>query len=160
MQPTNPEQFTEKAWEAIAKAPEIVKQAKQQNLESEHLLLALLNQEGLASSIFNKAEMNVTQVRDRATTFMDSKAKLAAAPESVYLGKSMDKLLDRAEQHRKSFGDEFISTEHLILSYASDARLGKSLFAEFGLNESKLKAVIEQIRGNQKVTDQNPERQI
>lgn len=157
MQPTNPEKFTEKAWEAIAKAPEIVKEAKQQNLESEHLLLALLSQDGLATSIFNKAEMPVSQVRDRATAFMDGKAKLATAPESVYLGKSLDQLLDRAEQHRKDFGDEFISTEHLILSYAKDDRFGKALFAEFELNESKLKTVIEQIRGNQKVTDQNPE---
>lgn len=157
MQPTNPEKFTEKAWEAIAKAPEIVKEAKQQNLESEHLLLALLSQDGLATSIFNKAEMPVSQVRDRATAFMEGKAKLASAPESVYLGKSLDQLLDRAEQHRKDFGDEFISTEHLILSYAKDDRFGKALFAEFELNESKLKTVIEQIRGNQKVTDQNPE---
>jgi ATP-dependent Clp protease ATP-binding subunit ClpB len=157
MQPTNPDQFTEKAWEAIAKAPEIVKEAKQQNLESEHLLLALLNQDGLATSIFNKAEMPISQVRDRATALMAGKAKLATAPESVYLGKSLDQLLDRAEQHRKDFGDEFISTEHLILSYAKDDRFGKALFAEFELNESKLRTVIEQIRGNQKVTDQNPE---
>ena len=157
MQPSNPEQFTEKAWEAIARTPDVVKQAKQQNLESEHLMMALLEQDGLASSILNKAEIDVSQVRDRTLSFIDGKAKLAKATDSVYLGKSLDHLLDRAENHRKTFGDEYISTEHLVLSYAKDERFGRSLLNEFGLDESKLKAVIEQIRGSQKVTDQNPE---
>jgi len=59
MQPTNPNQFTEKAWEAIARTPDIAKQNKQQQIESEHLFKSLLEQEGLAISIFNKANVSV-----------------------------------------------------------------------------------------------------
>ena len=69
----------------------------------------------------------------------------------------MDTLLDRAEAHRKEYEDEFISIEHLVLAYPQDDRFGKSLFQEFKLDEAKLKEIIAQVRGNQKVTDQNPE---
>lgn len=157
MQPTNPNQFTEKAWEAIVRTPDIAKQAKQQQLESEHLLQALLEQEGLATSIFNKAEVSVQQLRDRTADFIQKQAKLSTPSDSVYLGRSLDTLLDRAESHRKAFEDDFISIEHLILAYAKDERLGQTLLKEVGLDEAKLRAIIEQIRGNQKVTDQNPE---
>jgi ATP-dependent Clp protease ATP-binding subunit ClpB len=66
-------------------------------------------------------------------------------------------LLDRAEKYRQEFKDEFISIEHLLLAYAKDDRFGKSLLQEFGLDENKLKNIIKEIRGKQKVTDQNPE---
>lgn len=157
MQPSNPNQFTEKAWEAIARTPEIAKANKQQQLESEHLLKSLLEGEGLAESVFAKAQVNVSRLRDKTEQFIAAQPKLSNVSESVYLGKSLDTLLDRAEDYRKSYGDDFISIEHLILGFAKDDRLGRSLFQEFGLNEDKLKKTIEAIRGSQKVSDQNPE---
>ncbi len=157
MQPTNPNQFTEKAWEAVVRTPDIVKQAQQQQIESEHLMQALLEQDGLASNIFNKAEVNVQRLRDRTAEFVEKQAKLSTPSSSVYLGRSLDTLLDRAENYRKAFEDDYISIEHLVLGYAKDDRFGKALLQEFGLDEAKLKTVIEQIRGTQKVTDQNPE---
>ena len=157
MQPTDPNKFTEKAWEAIAHTPDIVKAASGQQIESEHLLKALLEQEGLAASILTKAGANITKVRDRTEQFIQRQPKLSGSSTSVYLGRSLDTLLDRAESYRKEFEDEFISIEHLLLAYAKDDRFGKSLLQEFGLDEAKLKNTIKQVRGNQKVTDQNPE---
>lgn len=157
MQPTDSNKFTEKAWEAIAHTPDIVKAASGQQIESEHLLKALLEQEGLAASILTKAGANITKVRDRTEQFIQRQPKLSGSSTSVYLGRSLDTLLDRAESYRKEFEDEFISIEHLLLAYAKDDRFGKSLLQEFGLDEAKLKNTIKQIRGNQKVTDQNPE---
>lgn len=157
MQPTNPNQFTEKAWTAIVKTPEITKQNRQQQLESEHLLKALLEDNGLANSIFSKAGVSVQTLRDRTDEFINRQPKLSQVSDSVYLGRSLDTLLDRAEAHRKKFGDEYISIEHLVLSYAQDDRFGQALLQEFGLNEAKLREIINSIRGNQKVTDQNPE---
>ncbi|TAF30074.1 MAG: ATP-dependent chaperone ClpB, partial [Oscillatoriales cyanobacterium] len=61
------------------------------------------------------------------------------------------------ETYRKDYGDEFISVEHLILGYVKDDRFGKNLLQEFKLDETKLKDIITQVRGNNKVTDQNPE---
>lgn len=157
MQPTNPNQFTEKAWEAIVKTPDIAKQYKQQQIESEHLLKSLLEQEGLASSIFNKAGLSVQRLRDRTEEFIRRQPTISNPSESVYLGRSLDSLLDRAEKYRQEFQDDFISIEHLILAYTKDERFGKALCQEFGINESKLKDIIKQVRGSQKVTDQNPE---
>ncbi len=158
MQPTNPNQFTEKAWEAIVRTPEIAKQFQHQQIESEHLMRSLLEQEGLASSIFNKVGVNVQTLRDRTHDFINRQPKVSSgSSSSVYLGRSLDTLLDRAEQYRKDFGDEYISIEHLVLAFAKDDRFGKALFQELGLNEQKLRTTIEQIRGSQKVTDQNPE---
>ncbi|MFM8007559.1 MAG: Clp protease N-terminal domain-containing protein, partial [Dolichospermum sp.] len=157
MQPTNPNQFTEKAWEAIAHTADVAKQYQQQQLESEHLMKGLLEQEGLASAIFTKAGANLQKVRDRTEQFIQRQPKVSGSSSSVYLGRSLDTLLDRAEKYRQEFKDEFISIEHLLLGYAKDDRFGKGLCQEFGLDENKLKNIIKEIRGKQKVTDQNPE---
>ncbi|MEG4349127.1 ATP-dependent chaperone ClpB [Microcoleus sp. LAD1_D3] len=158
MQPNNPNQFTEKAWEALARTPEVVKAAQQQQLESEHLMKALLEQEsGLASSLFNKAGVSVAKLRDRTDEFISRQPRITGSGGNVYLGRSLDTLLDRADTYRKDYGDEFISVEHLILGYVKDDRFGKNLLQEFKLDEVKLKDIITQVRGKNKVTDQNPE---
>ena len=157
MQPTNPNQFTEKAWEAITHTPETAKQYQQQQIESEHLMKALLEQDGLAAPTFTKVGANPQKIKERTEDFIKSQPKVSGSSSSVYLGRSLDTLLDRADGYRKEFGDEYISIEHLLLAYARDDRFGKNLFKELGIDERKLKDTIKQIRGSQKVTDQNPE---
>ncbi len=156
MQPTNPNQFTEKAWEALARTPDIVKATQQQQIETEHLMKALLDQNGLAANIFNKAEIPVQRVREATDAFISRQPKVSGGG-SIYLGRSLDTLLDRADAYRKEYKDEYISIEHLILGYLKDERIGKILCQEFKIDEKKLKNTITQIRGNQNVTDQNPE---
>lgn len=157
MQPTNPNQFTEKAWQAIAHTPDIVKQHHQQQIESEHLMKALLEQDGLATSIFNKLGVNLQKLRDRTEQFIQRQPKVSGSSTSVYLGRSLDTLLDRAEAYRKELEDDYISIEHLLLGFVQDNRFGKGLLQEFRIDENKLKETIKQVRGSQKVTDQNPE---
>ena len=156
MQPNDPSKFTEKAWSAIARTPDIVKAASQQQLEPEHLMQALLEQEGLAASIFQKVGVPVSDLRDRTTAFINKQPKVSSS-DSVYLGSNLNTLLDRADGYRKSFDDDYISIEHLVLGYAQDKRFGQALLKAFDVSEQDLKQAIEQIRGNQKVTDQNPE---
>ncbi len=157
MQPTNPNQFTEKAWEALVRMPDITRQVQQQQMETEHLMKSLLEQDALTSSILNRAEINVQQWRTRTDDFIKRQPKISGSANGVYVGRSVDVLLDRAEVERKSFGDDFISIEHLLLAYAKDDRFGRALFQEFKLDETKLRQTVEKIRGSQKVTDQNPE---
>ncbi|MGB3511644.1 MAG: ATP-dependent chaperone ClpB [Microcoleaceae cyanobacterium] len=157
MQLNNPNQFTEKAWEAISRTPDIVKTVQQQQIESEHLMKALLEQDGLATSLFNKAGISTSQLQERTDAFINRQPKIKNAETNVYLGRSLDTLLDNAEKYRKEYGDEYIPVEHIILAYLKDARFGKNLYQEFKLDEAKLKEIISQIRGNQKVTDKNPE---
>ncbi|WP_424100400.1 ATP-dependent chaperone ClpB [Moorena producens] len=157
MQPSNPNQFTEKAWEAIAQTQDVAKAARQQQIETEHLMKAMLDQDGLATSILNKAEVSVPGVREATESFIKKQPQVSGNSDSVYLGRSMNSLLDRAESYRKEYQDDYISIEHLILAYLKDDRFGKSLFQKFKLDENRLKLTIADIRGNQKVTDQNPE---
>ncbi|MFL0604511.1 ATP-dependent chaperone ClpB [Cylindrospermopsis raciborskii] len=157
MQPNNPNQFTEKAWEAIAHTPDIAKQYQQQQLESEHLMKALLEQDGLGNAIFTKAGTNIKKITDYTEQFIIRQPKVSGSSTSVYLGRSLDTLLDRAEKYRQEFKDEYISVEHILLGYCRDDRFGKNLLQEAGLDEAKLKNIIKQIRGSQKVTDQSPE---
>jgi ATP-dependent Clp protease ATP-binding subunit ClpB len=157
MQPNNPQQFTEKAWQAVTQSLDIAKTTQQQQMESEHLLKALIEQDGLATSIISKAGVNLSQFRQGIDNYLQKQPKVSGTISSVYLGRSVDTLLDRAEQFRKDYGDDFISIEHLILAYSQDDRFGKQFFAEFKLTETKLKTIVTQIRGSQKVTDQNPE---
>ncbi|MFZ4727977.1 MAG: ATP-dependent chaperone ClpB [Pseudanabaena sp.] len=156
MQPTN-NQCTEKAWAAIARTPDVVKAAQQQQIEPEHLLKAILEEEGLAASIFSKAGINIQKLRDRTDEFINRQPKVSSSNSSVYLGKNLEVLFDRAEKERKSFGDDFISIEHILLPYCKDDRFGKALYQEMGLDEAKLRNVIQQVRGKQKVSDQSPE---
>ncbi|MCL1463604.1 ATP-dependent chaperone ClpB [Argonema galeatum] len=156
MQPNNPNQFTEKAWEAIARTQDILKTVQQQYIESEHLMKAMLEQEGLTSSILNKVGVNVQRARDYTDDFIRRHPKVSGG-SSVYWGRSVDTLLDRADAYRKEFQDEFVSIEHLLLAFAQDDRFGKALCQEFRLDEAKLKNTIAEVRGSQKVTDQNPE---
>ena len=157
MQPNNPEQFTEKAFQAITNTLDVAKAAQQQQMESEHLLKALLEQDSLATSILTKAGVNLSQFRQGLDRFIEKQPKISGGISSVYLGRSVDTLLDRADKYRKEYGDEFISIEHLLLAYPQDDRFGKQFFAEFKLEESKLKTIVSQIRGSQTVNDRNPE---
>jgi ATP-dependent Clp protease ATP-binding subunit ClpB len=157
MQPTDPNKFTEKAWQAIVHTPDLVKAHGQQQIETEHLLKALLEEDGLAVSIFNRAGVDVSKLRERTEDYIRKNPRVSGSNTSVYLGRSLDSLLDRAEAERQRFGDQFISIEHLILGYCHDERFGKPLFQEFNLDEKKLRDTIQQIRGHQTVTDQNPE---
>jgi ATP-dependent Clp protease ATP-binding subunit ClpB len=158
MQPNNPNQFTEKAWEALARTPDLAKNAQQQQIESEHLMQALLDQDnGLVTNVLNKLNLNVARWRDRTEAFIAKQPKVSGSNSNVYFGRSADTLLDRADKTRKDYGDDYISVEHILLSYAQDGRFGKGLLSDSNLSESQLKNAIDQIRGNQKVTDQTPE---
>ena len=75
----------------------------------------------------------------------------------MFLGRSLNTTLDRAEQRRDGFGDSYIAIEHLLLALAEDDRCGRQLLSQAGVTTNTLKEAITAVRGNQTVTDQNPE---
>ncbi|MEN9226087.1 MAG: ATP-dependent chaperone ClpB [Thermostichus sp. HHBFW_bins_43] len=157
MQPTNPNQFTEKAWDAIVKSQDVARQHQQQQLETEHLLISLLDQEGgLTQTILQRAGVNPRLLRDKLESFINQQPKLARV-DQLYLGRGLETTLDRAEEFRKEYEDDFISVEHLFLGSLQDERVGKRVLAPLGLTVERLKPVIQEVRGRQRVTDKNPE---
>ncbi|MGY2980574.1 ATP-dependent chaperone ClpB [Thermostichus sp. OS-CIW-30] len=157
MQPTNPNQFTEKAWSAIVQSQDVARRHQQQQLETEHLLISLLDQEGgLTQTLLQRAGIDPRLVRDKVESFINQQPKLARV-DQLYLGRGLETTLDRAEEFRKEYGDDFISVEHLFLGSLQDERVGKRVLAPLGLTVERLKPVIKEVRGKQRVTDKNPE---
>ncbi len=156
MQPTA-EQFTEKAWAAIVAAQQLAQNQRHQQLETEHLLLALLQQNGLANRFLEKAGVSPPELESAVEQHLQTLPALQNRPDSVYLGKGLSDLLDRADSLKQSYGDNFLSIEHLLLALAEDKRCGKRLLSQAGADATSLKTAIDAVRGSQTVTDQNPE---
>jgi ATP-dependent Clp protease ATP-binding subunit ClpB len=156
MHPTA-ERFTEKAWAAVVSAQQLAQQRRQQQMESEHLFTALLAQQGLASRILEKAGVEVASLVQKLEAFLASQPSLSAAPDSIYLGRGLDAVLNRADGLKTEFGDSYIAIEHLLLALADDDRCGRQLLSQAGSTAAKLKQAVQAVRGTQKVTDQNPE---
>ena len=156
MQPTDPNKFTDKAWDAIVKSQDIARSYLQQQLDVEHLVLALLEPNELGDRILNKAGIELSRFQQQLDAFTQRQPKIGKS-EQLYLGRNLDLLLDRAEAARAKMEDEFISIEHILLGFAQDDRIGRRLYKTFNLDTAKLESAIQAVRGSQKVTDQTPE---
>ena len=156
MQPTA-EQFTEKAWAAIVEAQNLAQSSRHQHLESEHLLLALLQQNGLAGRILARSGVDANRFQSTVESHLKRLPSLGSPPDSVFLGRSINTTLDKAAQLRDQFSDSYIAIEHLLLALAEDDRCGRQLLQQVGLDATKLKEAVAAVRGNQTVSDQNPE---
>ena len=157
MQPTDQSKFTEQAWDAIVKSQEVAKLFQNQNLEVEHLILAALEQEGLAIAILEKVNVDLPRLKQQLEMFTKRQPRIGSS--QLYLGPSLDRMLDRAEDARVSWGDSFISIEHVLMGFAEDARIGKKSLRSFNVDPQDLEEAIKSIRGSQKVTKQNQEEQ-
>ena len=156
MQPTDDSKYTKQAWDAIVKSQEIARLFKNENLDVEHLILSLLEQEGLAQTIFMRANIEIPRLKQQLETFTNRQPKVQNV-EHIYLGRGLDLLLDRAENSRVSWQDKFISVEHFLIGFAEDERIGRRTLRNFNIDPQDLEAKIKEIRGSQKVTEQNQE---
>ncbi len=157
MQPTDPDKFTDKAWEAIVKSQDIVRAYNQQQLDVEHLMLALLEQDnGLAHKVLSRAGVEIEQLQQMLEDFTRRQPKVGRS-EQLYLGKGLDRMLDGAQDAKDSMNDAYISVEHLLLAFAEEERIGRKIFRSLNATSEDLETAIKNVRGKQKVTDQNPE---
>jgi ATP-dependent Clp protease ATP-binding subunit ClpB len=153
--------FTEKLQEAVRAAQAIAVQHGNQQIDTEHLMLALLDQAGgLAPSILNKADIRVDALRSRFQQEVDRMPKVSGAgggPDQVYVTNRITKLLSQAEDEAKRLKDEYISVEHVLLAATEDGGATGKLFREFGITRERLMRALQEVRGSQRVTSQNPE---
>ncbi|MFB8791402.1 MAG: ATP-dependent chaperone ClpB [Potamolinea sp.] len=156
MQPTDPSKFTDKAWDAIVKSQDVARRFKNQQLEVEHIAIALLEQEGLATQILARVTVDIPPFKKQLEAFATRQPKVQIV-DQLYLGRGLDVMLDNAEAAKVALQDEYIAVEHLLIGLAEDDRVGRRLFKSFNLDTPKLEAAIKSIRGSQKVTDQSPE---
>ncbi|KAL5980357.1 Chaperone protein ClpB3, chloroplastic [Asimina triloba] len=143
------------AFEGIIGAVEAARLNKQQNVETEHLMKALLEQkDGLARKILTKAGVDNSSALQATDQFISQQPKIVGDTGRLAMGDNLQTLIDNAKRHQKTMGDAFLSVEHFILAFHSDKRFGEQFFRNLGLGEKELKDAVLSVRGNQKVTDQ------
>jgi ATP-dependent Clp protease ATP-binding subunit ClpB len=153
--------FTEKVQQALNAAQTKAARYGHQQVEVEHLLAALLEQErGLATSILNKAEVDVESFKRQMEQALEGMPKISGAsgaPEQIYITARLNRLLAQAEDEAKKLKDEYVSVEHLLLAMTEDQGAAGRAFKEHGVTHERLLRTLQEVRGSQRVTSQNPE---
>lgn len=149
--------MTIKVQEALQTASGIAMRRNHQGVEVEHLLLALMEQDGgLAQAIIEQSGCSVAAVRNAAEQALQKLPQVqvsGAGPGQVHIAPRVGKLLTQAEHEMKGLKDEYLSVEHLLLAMVEEGGVFKGL----GVKRDKLLAGLQQVRGNQRVTSQDPE---
>lgn len=154
----NIQKFTQKSIEAINNCEKLAYDYGNQEIEQEHLLLSLLEQEdGLIPKLIEKMEIDLNYFTNDARTLVEQRTKVSGAGQ-VYMGKYLNDVLVHAEDEAKAFGDEYVSVEHIFLALIKRPnRAIKEKFREFGITRDRFWQALSTVRGNQRVTSDNPE---
>ncbi len=153
----NIQKFTQKSIEAINDCEKLAYEYGNQEIEQEHLLVALLRQpDGLIQKMIEKMEIHAEHFMDNAIRHLKKRVKVSGG--QVYIGQALNKVLISAEDEARQMGDEYVSVEHLFLSmlkYPNPAL--KEIFKEYGITGDRFLKALSTVRGNQRVTSDNPE---
>jgi ATP-dependent Clp protease ATP-binding subunit ClpB len=151
--------FTEKAQEAILGAQKLAQRQGNSQVDSEHLLAVLLDQDpGLAVSILRKTGVAIEGLKRKATTLIESLPKVSGSGTGVpTLTRRLADIGLKAEDESANFKDDYVSVEHLLLALLSDTGAAGKALKEFGLTRDRLMQALQEVRGSQRVTSQNPE---
>ncbi len=153
----NIQKFTQKSIEAVNDCEKLAYEYGNQEIEQEHLLVALLRQQdGLILKLIEKMEINKEHFMDNALRHLQARVKVSGG--QVYIGKHLNQVLISAEDEARQMGDEYVSVEHLFLSllkYPNQAM--KEIFKEYGITKERFLQALSTVRGNQRVTSDNPE---
>ena len=156
----NLNQFTQKSVEAVQAAQQMASARQNQQIEQEHLLLALLEQqEGLIPQLMQKAGVEPAALRQKLTAAVERLPQVSGSGAGqMYLSRDLEQALNEAEKIAREMHDEYTSVEHLMLGLfeKTDDTL-RSLFREAGLTKEKFMAALRQVRGNRTVTSDTPE---
>ena len=153
------EQFTEKAREALSTAGALATSLKHSEVTPEHLLLVLIRQDGgVVPALMGRLQLDPLPLTHRLQGALDHLPKLGSGGSEPALSRQTVQILEAAVGQSKFFKDEFVSTEHILAAIleATGTEAGKAL-REIGLDRDRLLAALQEVRGSQRVTDQNPE---
>ncbi len=155
----NLEKFTIKAQEALASAQQLVIEKGQQQLEPEHLLLALVqDSEGIIPVLLKKMGVSVDDLKHQVEVAVDKFPRVQGTPGQVYASGNFNLILNQALKEAKELKDEYVSTEHLFIAIAEQKGTeAYRILSGFGVNKSNILKALKDVRGKQRVTDQNPE---
>lgn len=149
--------FTQKSMEAISNSEKVAVNYGNQEVEQEHLLYSLLTiEDSLLSKLITKMDINLEAFTKRVETALDKRVKVQGG--QLHMGPDLNKVLITAEDEAKRMGDEYVSVEHIFLTMiANPNREIKEIFREYGITRDRFLQALATVRGNQKVTSDNPE---
>ncbi len=153
----NPDDFTNIAWQGIIDAKDLALTEKHQILETEHLFLSLLKKNEIAIKIIERSGGVIKNLRTEIENFIKNQPKMLQAQESIFFGKNISLSISRAKNIQQSFKDDFISSEHLVISLFDDERICNRLFEQNHVDKNSLLEAINVLRGDKKVTQKNAE---
>lgn len=151
--------FTEKAQEAIATSQTLADNSNHSQIEVEHLLLALVSQpDGVVPQIFRKLGIGIEGVVAELEAELSHQPQAIGATQ-VYMSRKLADVLKKAQQEAERLKDEYVSTEHILIAIAEEADNGSAsrILKQLGITRERVYEILTTIRGNQRVTDQNPE---
>ncbi|MCR4568756.1 MAG: ATP-dependent chaperone ClpB [Pseudobutyrivibrio sp.] len=153
----NIQKFTQKSIEAINTCEKIAMDYGNQEIEQEHLLMALLRQEnGLVPSLFSKMEIDLEQLENSVDSALQARVKVQGG--ELRMGQHLNYVLNYAEDEAKAMRDSYVSVEHLMLSMIKKPSPPiKNIFNRFGITRDLFLEVLQSVRGNQTVNTDNPE---
>ena len=153
----NINKFTQKSIQAVNDLEKIAYEYGNQEIEEEHLLYCLLNQEdSLILKLIEKMEINKDEFQHSLIDALNKRPKVSGG--QVYIGKDLNRVLVSAEDEAKAMGDEYVSVEHLFLSLLRYPNAGiRDLFRDYGITRDRFLQALSTVRGNQRVTSDNPE---
>jgi len=156
--PMNPNLYTEKAWDSIAKLPQYADKYSTQYVEAPLLLKALIGEGpgGLAHRILTKVGLDPKSIDSKLESHLNQQPRVSDNSNKA-LGKTMMDCLSKANSLRQEFGDDFVSVEHLFLGAADTTGYSRKVFVDAGVSYDKLKQAVQDIRGSNKVNSRNPE---
>ncbi len=153
----NPDDFTNSAWQGIIDAKDLALTEKHQTLETEHLLWSLLKKNEIAIKAIERSGGTIKKLLTEIEEFIKNQPKMLKAQESIFFGKNISFSISRANNIKHLFKDEFISSEHLVISLFDDQRVCHRLFEQNQINKNSLLKAVNAIRGDKKVTQKNAE---
>ena len=153
----NPDDFTNSAWQGIIDAKDLALTEKHQTLETEHLFWSLLKKNEIAIKIIERSGGVIKNLLTEIENFIKNQPKMLQAQESIFFGKKISLSISRAKNIQQSFKDDFISSEHLVISLFDDERICNRLFKQNHVDKNSLLEAINVLRGDKKVTQKNAE---
>ena len=153
----NPDDFTNIAWQGIIDAKDLALTEKHQTLETEHLFWSLLKKNEIAIKIIERSGGVIKNLLTEIENFIKNQPKMLQAQESIFFGKNISLSISRAKNIQQSFKDDFISSEHLVISLFDDERICNRLFEQNHVDKNSLLEAINALRGDKKVTQKNAE---
>jgi len=152
------DKFTIKSQEAISRAQAVASENGHQSIEDIHMISAMLEQkEGIIIPVLQKLEVNIEEFKSRIDELIKNAPKVSGAAVQIFMGSELNNILNDALKEARQLKDEYVSTEHILIAMAQNSGKAGEILKQYGVTRDRIYQILVEIRGNQRITDQNPE---